>query len=74
MLSWPADDALNELVRRYYAGEAGLWETIRLRIDDELRQRQITRGAYHIRFRKQGDGTYMIIIDDAADFAVGSSS
>ena len=26
---------------RYYAGEAGLWEAIRQRNDDELRQRQI---------------------------------
>src|SRR5215207_10532557 len=51
MLRWPADEELNELIRRYYAGEAGLWETIRRRIDDELRQREMASGAYHIRLR-----------------------
>ena len=38
MLRWPADDELNALIRRYYAGEAGLWETIRQHIDDQLRR------------------------------------
>ena len=69
MLRWPADDDLNELIRRYYAGEAGLWESIRRRIDDELRQRLIERGAYHIRLRTRADGGYDVQIDDAADYA-----
>jgi hypothetical protein len=69
MLRWPADDDLNELIRRYYAGEAGLWESIRRRIDDELRQRLIERGAYHIRLRARADGGYDVQIDDAADYA-----
>jgi len=69
MLRWPADDDLNELIRRYYAGEAGLWESIRQRIDDELRQRQIERGAYHIRLRARADSGYDVQIDDAGDYA-----
>ena len=69
MLRWPADDDLNELIRRYYAGEAGLWESIRRRIDDELRQRLIERGAYHIRLRARVDSGYDVQIDDAADYA-----
>ena len=76
MLRWPADDDLNELIRRYYAGEAGLWETIRRRIDNELRQRQIEQGAYHIRLRARpsisrdsADTGYDVQIDDAGDYA-----
>ena len=69
MLRWPADDDLNELIRRYYAGETGLWETIRRRIDDELRRRQIEHGAYHIRLRVRADTGYDVQIDDAADYA-----
>ena len=70
MLRWPADENLNELIRRYYAGEAGLWETIRLRIDDELRQREIASGAYHIRLRARADTGYEVQIDDAGDYAM----
>jgi hypothetical protein len=70
MLRWPADDDLNELIRRYYAGEAGLWETIRQCIDDELRRRQIEHGAYHIRLRVRADTGYDVQIDDAGDYAV----
>ena len=69
MLRWPADDDLNELIRRYYAGEAGLWESIRRRIDSELRLRLIERGAYHIRLRARPDSGYDVQIDDAADYA-----
>lgn len=70
MLRWPADDDLNELIRRYYAGEAGLWETIRQHIDDELRQRQIACGTYHIRLRARPDTGYDVQIDDAGDYAI----
>ena len=69
MLRWPADDNLNELIRRYYTGEAGLWETIRQRIDDELRRLQIEHGAYHIRLRARPDTGYDVQIDDAGDYA-----
>jgi hypothetical protein len=69
MLRWPADEKLNELIRRYYAGEAGLWESIRQRVDDELRLRQIDRGAYHIRLRARADSGYDVQIDDAGPYA-----
>jgi hypothetical protein len=69
MFRWPADDELNELIRRYYRGEAGLWEEIRGRIDAELRRRDIARGAYHIRLRKRDDGGYEVRIDDASAWA-----
>ncbi|HNP69721.1 MAG TPA: hypothetical protein PLO33_01370 [Kouleothrix sp.] len=69
MLRWPADEALNALIRRYYTGEAGLWESIRQQIDDELRRRQIVRGAYHIRLRSRSDGGYDVQIDDASEYA-----
>jgi hypothetical protein len=69
MLRWPADDDLNKLIRRYYAGEAGLWEAIRQRIDDELRHRQIDHGAYHIRLRARADTGYDVQIDDAGDYS-----
>jgi hypothetical protein len=69
MLRWQAEDDLNVLIRRYYAGEAGLWETIRQRIDDELRRRAISTGAYHIRLRVRADTGYDVQIDDAADYA-----
>ena len=69
MLRWPADQELNELIRRYYAGEAGLWETIRQRVDDELRRRRIESGAYHIRLRARADAGYDVQIDDAGPYA-----
>jgi hypothetical protein len=69
MLRWLADDELNQLIRRYYAGEAGLWESIRQRVDDQLRQQQIVRGAYHIRLRARANGGYDIQIDDASAYS-----
>jgi hypothetical protein len=69
MIRWTADDELNELIRRYYTGEAGLWEDIRQRVDEELRRRQVLRGAYHIRLRAGGDGRYDVQIDDASGYA-----
>jgi hypothetical protein len=68
MLHWTADQALSELIRRYYTGEAGLWETIRQQIDDELRRRQMLHGAYHIRLRGHDDGSYDVLIDDASAY------
>jgi hypothetical protein len=69
MLRWLADDELKELIRRYYAGEAGLWETIRQRVDDELRRRGIERGAYHIRLLARADSGYDVRVDDAGAYA-----
>ena len=69
MLRWPADDDLNGLIRRYYAGEAGLWETIRQHVDDELRLRGIERGAYHIRLLARADAGYDVRIDEADEYA-----
>ena len=69
MLRWTADEALSQLIRRYYAGEAGLWEDIRQQIDEELRRRQFQHGAYHIRLRSRDDGSYDVLIDDASGYA-----
>ena len=69
MLRWTADDALAELIRRYYAGEAGLWAQIRQQIDDELRRRQLDHSYYHIRLRGQPDGGYDVLLEDAGDYA-----
>jgi hypothetical protein len=69
MLRWPADDELNALIRRYYSGEAGLWEAIRSHVDTELRRREITHGAYHIRLHKRDDGGYDVRVDDASAWA-----
>ena len=69
-LRWPADQALAELIRRYYKGEMGLWETIRRHVDDELRRRQIYRGAYHMRLLGRRDGGYDVLIEDATDYAI----
>jgi hypothetical protein len=69
MLRWPADNDMNELIRRYYTGEASLWEAIRQRVDDELRRRGIARGAYHIRLLLRPDSGYDVRIDDAEGYA-----
>jgi hypothetical protein len=68
MMRWPADPTLNELIRRYYAGEAQTWPTIRAHIEEDMRKRGILIGAYHIRLRRQ-DAHYEIIIEDAQAYA-----
>lgn len=68
-MRWPADDELNALIRRYYAGEAGLWGEIQQHIDDELRRRGVHAGAYHLRLRARPDGGYDVQIDDAEAYA-----
>jgi hypothetical protein len=70
MLRWIADDALGELLGRYYRGEAGLWPQIRSMVDEELLRHGIVRGAFHIRFRKRADDRYDVIIDDATGYEV----
>jgi hypothetical protein len=69
-LRWQADPALAALIKRYYTGEMGLWETIRRRVDDELRRQQIDRGTYHLRLLGRGSGAYDVLIEDAADYAI----
>jgi hypothetical protein len=69
-LRWQADAELAGLIRRYYTGEMGLWETIRRRVDDELRRQQIDRGLYHLRLLGRGNGNYDVLIEDAADYAI----
>jgi hypothetical protein len=69
MVRWTADDALANLIRRYYAGEAGLWAEIRQQIDDELRRRRLDHSYYHIRLHGRGDGGYDVQLDDAAGYA-----
>ena len=69
-LRWQADAALADLIKRYYTGEMDLWETIRRRVDDELRRQQIDRGTYHLRLLGRGGGVYDVLIEDASDYAI----
>ncbi len=69
MLRFSAQEELNQLINRYYAGEAGLWDAIRQHIEAELRRREI-RGAHHFRFRATDTG-YDILVEDARDYVVG---
>lgn len=69
MIRWTADEELSTLIRSYYAGEAALWPAIRQRVDQELRRREITQGAYHIRLVKRASGDYDVLIDDAGPYA-----
>jgi hypothetical protein len=80
MIRWTADAALAELIRRYYAGEAGLWVQIRASIDQALRARGVSVGAYHIRLRRSQSAMasvgsmdnvvgYDILIEEAAAYA-----
>jgi hypothetical protein len=65
MLRWEADAALNELIARYYAGEAGLWAAIRAAVDAELRRRGLPSAPRHIRLRRLAAGAYEVIVEDA---------
>ena len=80
MIRWTADATLADLIRRYYAGEARLWVQIRASIDEELRARCVSVGAYHIRLRRNQGATgslsstdnsagYDILIEEAAAYA-----
>jgi hypothetical protein len=65
MLRWEADAALNELIARYYGGEAGLWDAIRASVDAELRRRNLPSAARHIRLRRLAAGAYEVIVEEA---------
>ncbi|MFO7170178.1 MAG: hypothetical protein DIU80_019305 [Chloroflexota bacterium] len=69
MQQWDADAALNELLARYYAGEAGLWQRIQAAVDEELRRRGLPPAPRHIRFRRLPAGGYRVIVEDADDYA-----
>jgi hypothetical protein len=70
LLSWLANDSLNELIQRYYRGEAGLWNQIRDLIDMELRQRGLDFGSYHIRLQAQSDNRYQVKIQTADTYRI----
>jgi hypothetical protein len=69
MLRWDADQALNELIARYYAGEAGLWDQIRAAVDAELRRRGLAVTPRHIRLRRRAGGGYAVLLEDAEGYA-----
>jgi hypothetical protein len=69
MIRWTADEELSALIRTYYTGEAALWPAIRQRVDDELRRRAVSGGAYHIRLLKRADDAYDVLIEDAGPYA-----
>lgn len=68
-VSWPADDGLVALLRRYYQGEAALWPEIQASVHRELRARGLPVVPRHLRFRRTEDG-YMVIVEGADDFLV----
>jgi hypothetical protein len=70
LLRWQADEPLNQLIRRYYSGEAGLWNNIRSLVDAELRRRQVDYGLYHLRLLSRHDGGYDVLIESADDYAI----
>lgn len=65
MLRWPANEELVALLRRYYAGEAGLWPEIREHVQAESRRRGAPHTPQHMRFRRTEQG-YDVIIEDAS--------
>ncbi|HEU5015561.1 MAG TPA: hypothetical protein VFT66_23770 [Roseiflexaceae bacterium] len=65
MLRWQADEMLNDLIRRYYHGEAALWSEIQARVDAELRQRQAEGRGFHMRLLRRADGGYDVLVEPA---------
>ncbi len=70
MLRFNADAELVELIRRYYQGEAGLWNAICQCVDTEVRQRRGGQGAFHFRLRKT-DAGYDVLVEGADAYLVG---
>jgi hypothetical protein len=66
-ISWPADEELTALLRRYYQGEAGLWPDIQAAVHHELRARGLPVAPRHIRFRRTDDG-YTVLVEGADDY------
>jgi hypothetical protein len=68
-ISWPADEELAALLRRYYQGEAGLWPDIQASVHRELRARGQPAAPRHLSFRRTDDG-YTVIVERADDYLV----
>ncbi len=68
-LTWPANDQLCALLRRYYCGEAGLWAEILACVEQELQTRQLPVAPRHVRFRRTTDG-YLVEVRSAEGFQV----
>jgi hypothetical protein len=69
-LSWQADANLVGLLRRYYQGEAALWDAIQAAVHAELRARGLQVAPRHLRFRPTATG-YMVILEDAEAYRAG---
>jgi hypothetical protein len=69
MLRWDADEALNTLIARYYAGEAGLWGQILQAVHEELRRRGLPAAPRHVRLRRLDAGGYAVLVEDAEGYA-----
>jgi hypothetical protein len=65
VLRWPADELLNELIRRYYRGEAALWAAIQAHVDAELRRRNVAGRGFHMRLLRRADGGYDVLVEPA---------
>ena len=65
MLRWQANDTLNDLIRRYYRGEAALWPEIQAHVDVELRQRQAEGRGFHMQLLRRADGCYDVLVEPA---------
>ena len=66
-LSWQADADLVALLRRYYQGEAALWDAIQAAVHAELRARGLQAAPRHLRFRPSATG-YTVILDEAEEY------
>jgi hypothetical protein len=70
-LSWQADADLVALLRRYYQGEAALWDAIQAAVHAELLARGIQIVPRHLRFRPSADG-YTVVVEDAEAYRTGA--
>jgi hypothetical protein len=68
MLEWQADADLEQLIRRYYAGEARIWPQICAVVEATLAQQQCEVGAYHIRLKRIAEG-YRVRVEVADGYA-----
>ena len=57
-------------LRRYYAGEAGLWGEVQASVHAELLARGLSVMPRHLRFRRNGDG-YDVMVEDAEEHLTG---
>ncbi|NWF81634.1 MAG: hypothetical protein HXY37_16560 [Chloroflexi bacterium] len=69
-ICWQASPELVALLRRYYAGEAGLWGEVQASVHAELLARGLSVMPRHLRFRRNGDG-YDVMVEDAEEYLTG---